>query len=108
MILTMLRIVIILEADLVIDMITGTMIASQLLVTAKAKVTMLNTMTNPDQDHNCNQGPVLMPLKAQDTIMVTTFIMMTTGAENGHVCQDWTKDCPLLDSNHLRFTIRIQ
>ena len=67
----------ILQAALVIVMIAGTMIASQLLVTAKAKVTMLHTKTNPDQELDHNQGPCLVILKTQDTIMVTTFIMMT-------------------------------
>ncbi len=76
-------IVIVLEAVLVIDMITRTAIASLPLVTAKAKVTMLNTVTDLYQGHNCNHGPVLVILKAQDTIMVTTFIMMTTGEDNG-------------------------
>ncbi len=106
--------VIILRAVLVINMITRTAIASQLLVTTKAKVTMLNTETNPDPDHDCDQGPVLVPLEAQDTVMVTTFIMMTAGAENSRVCpllplvQDLTKDRPLLEPNHLWFTIRIR
>ncbi len=76
-------IVVTLEAVLVINMITGTAITSQPLVTAKAKVTMPNTAIDPDLDQDRDQGPVLVPLKAQDTIMVTTFIMMTTGAENG-------------------------
>ncbi len=76
-------IIIALKAVLVIDMIIGIVIASQLLVTAKAKVTMLNTATNLDQNHDCNHGPVLVILKDRDTIMVTSFIMMTTGVENG-------------------------
>ncbi len=102
-----------LEAVLMIDMIIGTAIASQPLVTAKAKVTMPNTVTDPDQDHDRDQGPVLVPLEAQDTIMVTTFIMMTTGAEHGCVhlflplAQDRTEDCPLLEPKLLRFTIKI-
>ncbi len=70
-----------------INMIIGIVIASQPLVTTRAKVTMPNTVTDPDQDQDRDQGPVLVPLEAQDTIMVTTFIMMTTGAENGHVHQ---------------------
>ncbi len=52
MTITMEGIVVVLEAILVIDMITGTAIASQPLVTAKAKVAMLNTVTDPDPDHN--------------------------------------------------------
>ncbi len=97
-----------------IVMIIGIVIASQLLVTTRAKVTMPNTGADPDQDHDRDQGPVLVPLKARDTIMVTTFIMMATGAENGHVHQylplarDWTKDRPLLEPNHLQFTIKIR
>ncbi len=103
-----------LEAILVINMITGTAIASQPLVTIKAKVTMPNTTANLDLNHDHNQGPIPVILKARDTIMVTTFIMMTIGAENGHVhlflplVQDQTKDRPLLVPNHLRFTIRIR
>ncbi len=106
-------IAVVLEAVLMIDMIIGTVIASQPLVTAKAKVTMPNTMTDPDQDHDRDQGPVLVPLEAQDTVMVTTFIMMTTGAENGRVhlflplARDWIEDRPLLEPNHLRFPIKI-
>ncbi len=44
-------IVVILGAALVIDMTAETAIASQPLVTARAKVTMPNTKTNPDQEH---------------------------------------------------------
>ncbi len=107
-------IAVVLEAVLVIDMIIGTAIASQPLMTAKPKVTMQKTKTDLDQDNDHNQGPVLVPLKARDTIMVTTFIMMTTGAENGHVhlflplAQDQTEDRPLLEPNHLRFPIKIR
>ncbi len=54
-------------------------IASQQLVIARAKVAMLNSTTNPDQEHNCNQGPILVILKPQDAIMVAIFMMMTTG-----------------------------
>ncbi len=74
-----------LEAALVIGMITGIVIASQPLVITKARVTMLNTVANLDQSHNQDQGPVLVILEAQDTIMITTFIMMTTGEEKGRV-----------------------
>ncbi len=65
-------------------MITVNAIISQLLVTARGKFTMLNTTTDLDQEHNCNEDPFLMILKAQDTIMVTTFIMMTPGEGNSH------------------------
>ncbi len=82
MVITMHGIVIILEAVLVIDMITRTAMASQPLVIAKAKVTMLNTDPDPDPGHDRDQGPIIVPLEAQDMIMVTTFIMMTTGAED--------------------------
>ncbi len=58
--------------------------ASQLLMIARAKVTLLNTKANLDQDHNHNQGPILVTLKAQGTIMVTTFIIMITGGGNSH------------------------
>ncbi len=75
-------IIVALKAVLEIGMITGIAIASLPLVIAKAKVTMPNTVTNLDQDHNCDQGPILMTLNAQDTIMVTTLIMMTTGKGN--------------------------
>ncbi len=106
--------VIALEAVLVINMTTGTVIASQLLVTAKARVTIPNTVTDPDQEHDCNQGPILIILEAQDTIMVTTFMMMTTGEGNGRahplppLVQDQTKDCPLLEPNLLLFNIGIR
>ncbi len=82
----MYRVAIVLEAVLVIDMITGTAIASKPLVITKPKVTMLNIVTNPDPDHNRDQGPILVTLEAQDMIVVTTFITMTTGAENGRIC----------------------
>ncbi len=75
-------IVITLKAALMIDMTTGTMIASQPLVIEKAKATMPNTTTNLDQGHDQNQGPVLMTLKPQDTIMVTKFMMITIGEGN--------------------------
>ncbi len=58
------RIVVALKAIFVIDMITETAIASQPLVTAKAKVTMLTTATDPDPGLDRNQGPVLVPLEA--------------------------------------------
>ncbi len=105
-------IVIALKAILVIDMITGTAIASQLLMTKKAKVTMPNTTTNLDLDQDHDQGPLPMILEAQDTIMVTTFIMMTTGVENGcaHplllLVQVQIDDHPLLEPNHLWFNIK--
>ncbi len=57
--------------------------ASQPLVTTRAKVTMPNTMTDLDQEHDHNQGPVPMILEAQHTIMVSIFMMMTTGKGNG-------------------------
>ncbi len=74
----------ILEATLVIDTTAGNVITSQLLVTTKAKVTMLNTKVDPDQDHIHDQGPVLVLLQARGTIMVTTFVMMTLGEGNSH------------------------
>ncbi len=49
-------IALILVAALVINMITGNAITSQLLVTTRA--------TNLDQDHDHDQGPVLMILEA--------------------------------------------
>ncbi len=76
-------IVVALEAVLVINMNTGTAIASQPLMTTKAKVTMPNTVTNLDQEHDHNQGPILVTLEVHDMIMVTTFIMMPTGKGNG-------------------------
>ncbi len=76
-------IVVILKAVLMINMITWIAITSQPLVTAKDKLTIPNTVIDPDQNHDCHQGSVLVILEAQDTIMVTTFIMMTTGVEEG-------------------------
>ncbi len=77
-------IALVLVATLVIDMIAGNVITSQLLVTAKAKTTMLNTAASLDQEHNHDQGPIHVTLKALDTTMVITFIMMTPGEGNGH------------------------
>ncbi len=57
-------IVLILVATLVINMIAGNTIASQLPVTARANVTMQNTKANLDQDHDHNQGPILVILEA--------------------------------------------
>ncbi len=57
-------IVVALKAILMIDMITGTTIASQPLMTAKAKVAILNTVADLDLDHNPDQGPVLVILEA--------------------------------------------
>ncbi len=53
----------VLVAACMINMIAGTTITSQLLVTTKAKVTMPNKETNLDQGHNHNQGPVLVVLE---------------------------------------------
>ncbi len=53
-------IVVALKAALVIDMIAGNTITSQLFVTTKAKTTMPNTKTDLDQGHNHNQGPILV------------------------------------------------
>ncbi len=75
----------VLVATLMINMIAGNAITSQTLMTAKAKTTMLNMETDLDQGHNHDQGPVLVILEAQDTIMVFTFIMMTPGEGNRHV-----------------------
>ncbi len=61
----------VLRATLVIDMITGNAIASQQLMTTMAKVPMPNTVTNPDQEQDRNQGPVLVIPEAQDMIIVT-------------------------------------
>ncbi len=72
-------IVIILGAALVSDKIAENATASQQLATTKTKVTMMNTETDPDQEHNHDQGPVLVILKPQDTIMVTIFMIMTPG-----------------------------
>ncbi len=55
-----------------IDMIAENAIASQQLMTAGAKVTIPNSATDPNQEHNCNQGPILVILKTQDAIMDTT------------------------------------
>ncbi len=71
-----------LGAALMINIIAENAITSQQLMTARAKVTMPNSTTNPDQEHICNQGPVLVILETQDTSMVTTFMMMTTGERN--------------------------
>ncbi len=76
-------IVVVLGAALVINMIAENAIASQLLVTARAKITMPNTKTDPDQEHDHNQGPVIVILETQDTIMVTIFMMMTPGGGIG-------------------------
>ncbi len=56
-------IVVALEVVLMIDMTTETAIASQPLVTAKAKVTMPNTVTDLDHEHDHNQDPALMTLE---------------------------------------------
>ncbi len=45
---------------------------------------MPNVEANLDQDHNNNQGPVLVILEAKHTIMVITYIMMTPGEGNSH------------------------
>ncbi len=76
-------IIIVLRATLVIDMITENVIASQQLVTTRAKVTMPNTVTDPDQEQYHNQGHVLVILEAKDMIMVTIFMMMTPGGGIG-------------------------
>ncbi len=72
-------IVVVLGATLMINMIAVNAITSQQLVTARAKVTMPNSVADPDQEHNHNQGPVLAILEPQDTITVTKFMMMTLG-----------------------------
>ncbi len=107
-------IIVALEAVLVINMTTGTAIVSQPLMTAEAKVTMPNTVTDLDQEHDYDQGPILVTLEAQDTIMVTTFIIMTTGEENRRfhlllpLIQVWAENHLLLEPNHLQFNIRIR
>ena len=63
-------------------MITGTMIKSQLLVTARATITMLNIKADLDQSHDHNQDPVPVILVARDMIMVTITRMMTPGEGN--------------------------
>ncbi len=84
-----------------IDKITGIAIASLTLVIAKARTTMPNTETVPDQD----PGPVLVILIPQDTIMVTTFTMMTNGVGSGHtlllptLVQNGINKHPLLKPN---------
>ncbi len=55
-------IIVALWAALVTNMITEIATASQQLMTAKAKITMPNPTTNLDQEHNCDQGPVLVIL----------------------------------------------
>ncbi len=47
---------------------------------------MTNIKANLDQDNDHNQGPLLVILKAQDTTMVITDIMMTPGEGNSHNC----------------------
>ncbi len=60
----MIIVALVLVATLVIDMIAGNVIASQMLVIAKAKNTMPNIKANLDQghDHDHNHCPVLMTL----------------------------------------------
>ncbi len=88
--------------------------SSSWLQGARAKVTMLNSVTDPDQERNCNQGPVLVILKTQDTIMVSIFMMMTPGERNGHACLllslvwDQTMERPLLEPSLLLFNIKTQ
>ncbi len=77
-------IALILVVTLMIDMIAEHTIASQLLVTAKAKTTMRNIAANLDQCQGHNHGPILVILEVQDMIMVITFIMMTPGEGNSH------------------------
>ncbi len=106
--------VVALRAALVIDMIAEDAIANQQLMTTKAKVTMPISTTNPDQDHNRNQGPVLVILDPQDMIMVTIFMMMTPGGGNRHthlllsLAQDLTVERPLLEPYLLLFNIKTQ
>ncbi len=103
----------ILVAALVIDMITGNAIASQLLATTRNKVTMPNIEADLDQYHNHNhdQGPVLVIFKVWDMTIVIAYIMMTPREGNGHTCllpslaQDWNANRPLLDPNLLLFYI---
>ncbi len=102
----------VLVAALLIDMIAEPVITSWLLAPAKAKFTIPNTKTDLDQGCNHDQGHILVILKAWDTIMVTTFIMMTPGEGNGHsnslpsLAQDWNANCPLLEPNLLLFYIK--
>ncbi len=94
------------------DMTTETAITSQQLVTAKAKDTMQNPETDPDQEHNCNQGPIFVILETQDTNMVTKFMMMTTEERNRDthlllsLVQGRTMERFLLEPNLLLFNIK--
>lgn len=80
----MIAVALVLIAALVIDMIVGTTITNQALVIARAKVTILNIVTDLDQEHNHHQGPLLMILEPQDTIIVTIFMLMTPEEGNRH------------------------
>ncbi len=75
---------VILAAILVINKIVEIATASPTLAIARAKVTMLNTETILDQDQDPDQGPVLVILVPQGTIMVTTFTTMTIGEGSIH------------------------
>ncbi len=78
-------IVVALQATVMMDMIAENLIASLQLVTSRAKVSMPNTVTDPDQERDRIQDPILMTLKNQDMIMVTIFMMMTPGERNSHL-----------------------
>ncbi len=83
-------------------------------MSARAKVTIPNTMTYPDQDHDYDQGPVLVILEARGTIMVTILVIMTPGEGNGHVyllpslIQVQTVERPPLKPNLLLFNIKLR
>ncbi len=110
----MIVIALILDATFMIYMIAENVIASQLLVTARAKVTMPNIKANLDRDHDHDQVPVLVILEAQDTTMVITYVIMTPGEGNGHAClfpslaQDWNVEHSLLKPNLLLFYVEPQ
>ncbi len=76
-------VVLTLEATLVIVVIAEIPTASQMLVTARAKVTILNTETIQDHNQDHDQGPVCMILETQDMIMATLSNKMITGEGTG-------------------------
>ncbi len=105
-------IIIVLGAALVIDMTAENTITSPQLVVTRAKVTMPNSATNPDQEHDHNQGPILVIIESQETTMVTIFMMMTTGEGIRNtwpllsLLQDQTVERSLLEPNLLLFNIK--
>ncbi len=73
---------------------------------------MLNTETVLDQDQDPDQGPVLVILVPQDTIMVTTFTTMTIGEGSIHtfmlpsLVQNGNDNRPLLNPHLLQLNIK--